>query len=375
MKVGLLGAGTIGFGVWELAKSIPDIEITKVLDRREIEGLENVLTKNADDMLSDPEIDTVVELLGGDEPAYTWAMRAIESGKSFVSANKLMLSHHLAEIMSAAKAKNLNVRVNASVGGSIPYLINILRARRLGGVSEVYGILNGTTNYILTLMGDEGISFENALKLAQDAGYAEANPASDISGDDARSKITIASSLAFDGFTDRDAVLCEGIESISADDIKAVKSRGKAIKLIARAKKSENGVCCYVEPTLFDEKSVMGNVSGVENAACLIDANAGLHRFTGAGAGRYPTAYAVIEDLIDISRNSDAYRFEVSGGKIDVDNGAEKHEYIARGLTIEGATDIGGGYIITPEMSVSDMHNAAADARANGKNVFFAGII
>lgn len=374
MKIGLLGAGTIGFGVCEIVEKMPQLEIVKVLDRRDIPGLEGKLTKDAEDILGDPNIDTVVELLGGVEPARTWALRALKSGKNVVTANKLMVSESLTELLDAAKESGASLRFSAAVGGGIPYLFNLLRARRVDDITEVGGILNGTTNYMLDLMSTQGIGYAEALKLAQDAGYAEADPTADVSGGDTKCKIMLSSCIAWDGLVNKADILCEGITAVSKADIDIIGARGYACKLLASAKKCEGGISCYVEPTLVRRDTVIGSIALVENMAMFVGVNAGPQRFTGAGAGRYATAYAVVNDLIDVDKNPDAFAFSIAGEKLPVDNSAEKHCYMVRGLDIPGAEEIADGVYITGEIAVSEMHRIAAEARAAGKDVFFAGI-
>ena len=375
MNAGLLGAGTIGFGVCEISAGIPDLEIAKVLDRREIPGLEGRLTKDIGDIMQDNGIGAVIELLGGVEPAHSWAIQAMRAGKSFVTANKLMVSENLPELLRVARENGVSIRFSAAVGGGIPYLFNLLRARRVDNITEVGGILNGTTNYMLDLMQSQGIGFSEALKLAQEAGYAEADPTADISGGDAKCKIMLSSCVAWDGLVNKPDILCEGIEAITARDMAFIKEKGYACKLLARSAKVDGGICCYVEPTLAPKDSVMANIALVENMAFFRGENAGLQRFTGAGAGRYATAYAVVNDLIDIERNADAYAFSISERPIAIDNAAECHRYVARGIDVAGAEELGGGMFITPEISVSEMHALARAAREAGGKPFFAGIM
>lgn len=374
MKFGLLGAGTIGFGVCELAKRKPGLEVAKVLDRRDIPGLEGKITRDIDEIINDPAIAAVVELLGGAEPAHTWAVRAMRAGKHFVTANKLMVSEHLPELQNVARENGVSFRFSPAVGGGIPYLFNLLRARRADEIVEIGGILNGTTNYMLDLMQTQGIAFDTALRLAREAGYAEADATQDVSGGDAKCKITIAASIAWNGIVDKKKVLCEGIEQITPADISTALTRAYSCKLLARAGIVEGGVSAYVEPTLIPTDTVLANIRMVENCAYLRGVNAGVQRFTGAGAGRYATAYAVLNDLIDIEENVDAYPFSVADEGIKVKNESEAHRYYVRGINIPGAEEIADGAFITPEMPVMRMHRLAGEARSNGNNVFFAGI-
>lgn len=374
MKIGLLGAGTIGFGVCEIVNGIPGLEIVKVLDRRDIPGLEDKITRDVEDILGDPAIDTVVELLGGNEPAHTWAVRALRAGKNLVTANKLMVSENLTELMAAAKEGGADLRFSATVGGGIPFLFNLLRARRVDDIVEVGGILNGTTNYMLDLMQSQGIGYAEALKLAQDAGYAEADPTADVSGGDTKCKIMLSSCIAWDGLVGKSEILCEGITAVTKDVIDLISEKGYAMKLLASARRNDGGISCYVEPTLVKRDSVPGSIALVENMACFTGVNAGPQRFTGAGAGRYATAYAVVNDLIDVNDKAASYAFSIANAPIAIDNAAEKHAYIVRGLDIPGAEVVSGDIMMTPEVSVSELHALAAAARAEGKTVFFAGV-
>lgn len=374
MNAGLLGAGTIGFGVCEIADAGGEISVSKVLDRRDIPELQGRLTRDIGDILGDESISAVIELLGGVEPAHKWAIDAMNAGKNVVTANKLMLSENLKELMECARKNNVSLRFSAAVGGGIPILFNLIRARRVDKITEVGGILNGTTNYMLDLMQSQGIGFSTALKLAQDAGYAEVDPTADISGSDAKCKIMLASCIAWDCMIEKKDILCEGIESVTANDIAAIGALGRRLKLIARAVKTDNNITCCVEPTIVRNDTVTANIPLVENMAYFVGVNAGMQRFTGAGAGRYATAYAVVNDLIDIARNPNAYEFAVTDRHMDIDNTRDVKRYAVRGLDIPGS-DIGAGLVLTREMSSDEMHRMVKAARAEGKNVFFAGII
>ena len=365
MICALLGAGTIGFGVVEIADGTKGITIKKVLDKRIIPEIEDRLTADIDDIFSDDGIDTVIELLGGVEPAGGWALKALESGRNVVTANKLMLSERLDKLLAAGKKSGASLRFSAAVGGGIPYLFNLLRSRRIDEITEIGGILNGTTNYILSSMADRGLGFDEALAGAQAKGYSEANPHMDISGEDARCKLMLSACIAFNALMDKADVLCKGIEEITAADIAQARSMGKTIKLFARARKLGDCVSCCVEPTLTDALSVEGNVSGVENMAYFIGKHAGLQRYTGEGAGRYATAYAVTNDLIDILNEEDAFAFDIADKEMTVDNSVEQKRYMTREKLAEGSEEISGGYYITPEISAKDMHTL-------GEGTFFA---
>ena len=241
MRIGLLGMGTIGSGVYEIVAKRADMEITRVLDLRPIPGLGGKLTTRFEDILEDKSIDTVVELMGGLEPAHEFVVRALRAGKSVVTANKLMLSHHYAEVAQAAHDSGAGVRISASVGGGIPYLHNLLRARRVDNILWVGGILHGTTNLLLDTLQSSGAGFDEVLREAQRLGYAEADPSSDIDGIDVRSKITIAMNIAFGGVADTRAVPTEGIRRLTGEDVRQFARMGRVCRFLARARRADGG--------------------------------------------------------------------------------------------------------------------------------------
>lgn len=369
MKIGLLGAGTIGFGVVEIADRTKELEVVKALDRRQIPELADRLTGDPAEILDDPAITTVVELLGGVEPAFTWVRRALLAGKNVVTANKLLVSTKLGELLDAAEKGGAQLRFSAAVGGGIPFLFNLLRARRADRVLEVGGILNGTTNYILTRMQEENASFEAVLKDAQRLGYAEADPTADVSGLDTACKIMLASCVAWDGRFRRDEILQEGIEHITQCDAAAAAAAGGVLKLLARAVKTVDGLCVTVEPTVVRTGSVTAGIRLVENMACWTGENAGPQRFTGAGAGRYATAGAVINDLLDLEADG-IYPFAIADRTLTVKNDLPRR-YLTRGLLLPGEKR--GDHLLSDPVSPAVVHAMAADAQAKGREVFFAG--
>ena len=257
MNIGLLGMGTIGSGVFEILEKRSDIRVSRVLDLREIAGLEGRLTRRFEDILEDPAIDTVVELLGGLEPAHTFAVRSMQAGKHFVTANKLMVSTHFSELMRVADEAGVEFRFSACVGGGIPYLYNLLRARRADRVLEVGGIVNGTTNLILDTMQSTGADFQEVLLQAQRMGYAEADPSADIDGLDARSKLSISMNLAFDVCIDPAAIPTAGIRHLHKGDVEAFAALGYACRFLTRAVRQEDGrLSAYVEPTLLPASAI-----------------------------------------------------------------------------------------------------------------------
>lgn len=317
IQVGLLGLGTVGSGVarilQENAKSIQlkvsvPIKLTKVLVRdlqrsRAAEIPAEVLTTKAEEIIDNPEIDIVIEVMGGIEPARTYILEAIANGKSIVTANKELMAKHGKEILEAAQKYEVAVQFEASVGGGIPIIRPMKRCLAANDIEEIMGIINGTTNYILTKMTDEGVDFQEVLAEAQKAGYAEADPTADVAGYDAAYKIAILSSIGFSSRVGFDDVYFEGIEKISSKDIEYAKDLGCTIKLLAIAKELEDGIEVRVHPTMIPNTHPLASVKDVFNAIFVKGDAVGEVMFYGRGAGQMPTGSAVVADVIDISRD------------------------------------------------------------------------
>ena len=305
VKVGLIGFGTVGTGVAKimLGKDKPflkgcdfDMELVKIADvdistDRGVPLPAGMLTPDADDILNDPDIDIVIELIGGYEPARTLTLRAFGYGKCVVTANKALVAKHGSELFAAAYAAKTSYLFEASVGGGIPVIRGLMNGLNANKIESVNGILNGTTNYILTGMTRDGSDYAEVLEMAQELGYAEADPSADVSGQDALNKIVILARLAFGADIDRDSVLCEGIENITVDDIDYAGQLGYAIKLLAIAKRHGDGrVEVRVHPTFVSEESIMAYVQDEFNAVEIYGDAVGREIFYGKGAGMMPTA-------------------------------------------------------------------------------------
>ncbi len=317
LKIGILGIGTVGSGVVKIFdKNIENInkkvgaelKIEKILvndieKKREIEVDKHLLTENADDILDNPEIDIVVELIGGDEPAHEYIMRAIGNGKNIVTANKLVIAKYGKEIFKKAYENNVQVSYEASVAGGLPIIRPLQNSLAANRIEKIYGILNGTTNYILSRMSREQMDFSEALKEAQIQGYAEADPSSDIEGDDAAYKITILSTLAFQRYVEADSVYVEGIKNIDIEDINFASEMGYVIKLLAIAKNSEKGLDIRVHPAFVPKNHSLANINDTYNCVLLHGDAVGDVMSTGKGAGQMPTASAVVADIIQISKD------------------------------------------------------------------------
>ena len=314
IKVAILGYGTVGSGVFEIinenkdlitANAGEEIEVKYVLDLRDFPGdpCESVLVHDYNVILNDPEVEVVIEVMGGLKPAYDFVKSALEAGKSVCTSNKELVAKYGAELIKIAQSNNRNFLFEAAVGGGIPIIRPINMHITADKICEITGILNGTTNYILTKMDKEGADFDSTLKTAQDLGYAERNPEADIEGFDAVRKIAILASLAKGKTVDFEEIYTEGITKITAVDIRYAKAMGKVIKLLATSRKTEEGYCAMVAPFLLSQEHPLYNVNDVFNAIFVHGNVLGDAMFYGSGAGKLPTASAVVADIVDIAKH------------------------------------------------------------------------
>lgn len=314
IQIAVLGYGTVGSGVVEVIntnhssinkKAGDEIQIKYVLDLRDFPGdpIQEKIVHDFNIILNDPEIRIVVEVMGGVEPAYTFTKQALLAGKSVCTSNKELVARHGAELMRIARERNINYLFEASCGGGIPIIRPLNSSLTADEIDEITGILNGTTNYILTEMTQKGSEFEEALKDAQDKGYAERNPEADVEGHDACRKIAILSSLAFGRQVDYTDIYTEGISKITATDIKYAKAMGQAIKLLAFSRKVGESFYAMVAPVLLGPSDPLYSVNGVFNAIFVHGNVLGDAMFYGSGAGKLPTASAVVSDVVDEAKH------------------------------------------------------------------------
>lgn len=314
IQIAVLGYGTVGSGVVEVIntnhssinkKAGEEIGIKYVLDLRDFPGdpIQEKIVHDFDIILNDPEVRIVVEVMGGVEPAYTFTKKALLAGKSVCTSNKELVARHGAELMQIARERNINYLFEASCGGGIPIIRPLNSSLTADEIDEITGILNGTTNYILTEMIQNGSEFEEVLKDAQEKGYAERNPEADVEGYDACRKIAILSSLAFGQQVDFEDIYTEGITKISATDIKYAKAMGQTIKLLAFSKKVGESFYAMVAPFLLGASDPLYSVNGVFNAIFVHGNVLGDAMFYGSGAGKLPTASAVVSDVVDEAKH------------------------------------------------------------------------
>ncbi|ADL43046.1 homoserine dehydrogenase [Caldicellulosiruptor obsidiansis OB47] len=336
-KVAIMGFGVVGSGVWEVltknASSIAkrageEISVKYILDIRDFPDhpAKDLMIKDFDVILNDPEVSIVVETIGGLEPAYTYTKKLLLNRKHVVTSNKELVAKHGPELLKIAKENNINYLFEASVGGGIPIIRPLQNCLAGNQITEIAGILNGTTNYILTQMKKYSLSFEDALKEAQEKGYAERNPSNDIEGHDACRKIAILSSIAYSHYVNYENIYTEGISKITKEDMEYAEELGCTIKLIAMSKKLDNKrVFARVSPLMISYKSPFANVDDVFNAILVKGDAIGDVMFYGQGAGKLPTASAVVGDIIDIVKHIDksyVYTWAISGDieVVDIEN-------------------------------------------------------
>ena len=328
VKIAIMGMGTVGGGVYRLIEMEGEriareqgicLEVKKTLALQySVEVPEAIKAANVQEIAEDPEISIVVELMGGMEPAKTFIKTMLEAGKTVVSANKQLIANAWPELEAAAKKGGAGFYFEASVGGTIPILRTVNTSLQANTIQSIEAIINGTTNFIMTKMCDEGGDFAEVLKEAQDLGYAEADPTADVDGFDAMYKLSILSSLAFCSRMPIDKIYREGIRNVSKKDIDCIKSMGKEVKLLAIGKKDGNEVQLRVHPTIIPKEHMLATVKGSFNAVFLKCSMADDLMLYGRGAGDLPTASAVVSDVLNAAQEAPVYaRFKNVEGEVD----------------------------------------------------------
>ena len=379
MKVAVLGYGTVGKGVFEMLTEARGLEQGPVLVRqgkiREI-----FQTDSMERILMDGSIGAVVETMGGEEPAFAYVSAALRAGKHVVTANKALVAAHGLELARLARENGAALLFSAACGGGVPFLHNLSLATQSDRVLTLAGILNGTTNYMLDSMQRRDLTYAQALADAQELGYAEADPTADVSGLDALRKIMLACAVAFDRLPG-EGLLHEGIEAFTAEDAADLKARGLVCRLVGRGGMAGDQVYAFVEPTLFAEGAPERSVLDNYNLARYEAKCAGPIVLMGQGAGRYPTASAVLRDLSDVLQGKRAM-LSPTCQSARADNSGCGHRYyvripaaLAREFPGADAAESGGIVrLVTQPMTVLEMHEKAAALRQAGAELFFAGI-
>ena len=358
MKIGLLGFGVVGRGVYDLTAERSDMQVAKVVCLEEVVLPDAEVTKDFQSVLTDDSIDTVVEAMGGLHPAYEFVKAAIEAGKNIVTSNKALVATYYDELIPLAKEKGVSFRCTAAVGGGIGWLSELERARRIQTIEQVGGIMNGTCNYILDSMTRLGLSYADALSQAQALGYAEANPTTDVEGIDTWHKVILSSNIAFGISIIPETVPVCGISKIRAEDVENFKAHGLVCKLISTGKLAQGKLSAYVQPTLVPQGEPEAAVPANYNLITLVGSASGRMSFYGQGAGRYPTAYNVVQDCADLLCGKSFY--SPYGEKIAANNTDTLRYYVSGASSAwlqENTAETWGDAVITKPVAVADMHN------------------
>lgn len=379
MRIALLGCGTVGGGVYEFVQARTDMEIAYVLSRRPRPDLTCPVTSSFEQILQDPTVDTVIEVMGGTHPAYEYMCRALCAGKHVITANKLLMSARYRELVQLAQTHHVALRCSAAVGGGIRWLTNLESTLDMEPVVRVSGIMNGTTNYILDAMSATGGSFDDALHQAQRLGYAEVDPTEDLNGADARRKLVVSANVAFGCVIQEADVATFGIETVSTPDIAAAQRMHRVMKLIASARLREDGnVAAYLEPSMVPQSVHEAAVPENFNLISITGTHIGKQSFYGQGAGRFPTAYNVMQDCLDVRNGlTRFYTDKLRPARVD-NSGVVRQYYVrTRGVDkwlqshIDKILDCG---IITTPVSVTEIHAWAKERKLTDAGCFLASL-
>ena len=357
MNVALLGFGVVGRGVYDLLAPRDDLQVKYVVCLEDIALPDAKVTRNYREILEDEDLDTVVEAMGGLHPAFEFVRDAILAGKNIVTSNKALVATFYDELLPLVKEKGVSFRCTAAVGGGIGWLSELERSRRVQPIHRVGGIMNGTCNYILDSMTRLGLGYDEALKQAQALGYAEARPATDVEGIDTWHKVILSSNIAFGVSLDAATVPVTGISKITAEDVSAFKDHGYTCKLISTGKCVDGKYSAYVQPTLVTAGQPEAAVPSNYNLITLDGKYSGRMSFFGQGAGRYPTAYNVVQDCADLLSGKGFYCGY--GEKVAAVNDDELVFYVRgdRDSWLEDNTsERWGNAVITKPVSVNAMH-------------------
>ena len=355
MKIGLLGFGVVGRGFYDIVATRDDMEIAKVVCLEDITLPDAEVTRDFASVLADDSIDTIVEAMGGLHPAYEFVRAAMEAGKNVVTSNKALVCTFYDELLPLAQKMGIMFRCTAAVGGGICWLSELERARRSQKILRVGGIMNGTCNYILDSMTRLGLGYDEALKQAQALGYAEANPTTDVEGIDTWHKVILSSNIAFGVSLDSAQVPVAGISKITAEDVEQFKAHGYVCKLVSTGIQQDGKFSAYVQPTLFTDSEPEYIIPANYNLITLIGEHSGRQSLFGQGAGRYPTAYNVVQDCVDLLQGRGFY--SPYGEKTSVDNSVCMSYYIRGGnWPADQVADRWGNAVITTPVSVESVH-------------------
>lgn len=378
MNIALLGFGVVGSGVYEWCRSREDLHVCRVLIRSDKPEIAGIATRDFDDILHDPNIDVVAEVMGGLHPAYEYVTAALKAGKHVVTANKALVAAYYRELTALADVCGKALLCTAAVGGGIPWLVNLARCKKLDHICRLGGIMNGTSNFIMDAMHKSPVSFPVILKKAQELGYAEADPSADIDGNDIRRKLVISANIAFDALLNEEDIPMFGIRTVTDGDIRTFQSRGFVCKLLAEAAQAESGVCAYIEPTLVSASALEAAVPTNFNLITYEGEQIGRQSFYGQGAGQMPTAANVVQDCLSIAEGRRAFYAE-KAVPTALDGSGEAHPYYVRTAAPDTwlrshTADTWDKGIVTGAVNTYDMLAWAKRQREVDPTCFIAGI-
>ena len=378
MNIALLGFGVVGSGIYEWCRSREDLHVCRVLIRSDKPEIAGIATRDFDDILHDPNIDVVAEVMGGLHPAYEYVTAALKAGKHVVTANKALVAAYYRELTALADVCGKALLCTAAVGGGIPWLINLARCKKLDHICRLGGIMNGTSNFIMDAMHKSPVSFPVILKKAQELGYAEADPSADIDGNDIRRKLVISANIAFDALLNEEDIPMFGIRTVTDGDIRTFQSRGFVCKLLAEAAQAESGVCAYIEPTLVSASALETAVPANFNLITYEGEQIGRQSFYGQGAGQMPTAANVVQDCLSIAEGRRAFYAE-KAVPTALDGSGEAHPYYVRTAAPDTwlrshTADTWDKGIVTGAVNTYDMLAWAKRQREVDPTCFIAGI-
>ena len=378
MNIALLGFGVVGSGVYEWCRSREDLHVCRVLIRSDKPEIAGIATRDFDDILHDPNIDVVAEVMGGLHPAYEYVTAALKAGKHVVTANKALVAAYYRELTALADVCGKALLCTAAVGGGIPWLVNLARCKKLDHICRLGGIMNGTSNFIMDAMHKSPVSFPVILKKAQELGYAEADPSADIDGNDIRRKLVISANIAFEALLNEEDIPMFGIRTVTDGDIRTFQSRGFVCKLLAEAAQAESGVCAYIEPTLVSASALEAAVPANFNLITYEGEQIGRQSFYGQGAGQMPTAANVVQDCLSIAEGRRAFYAE-KAVPTALDGSGEAHPYYVRTAAPDTwlrshTADTWDKGIVTGAVNTYDMLAWAKRQREVDPTCFIAGI-
>lgn len=378
MRIALLGLGTVGRGVYDYIMARDDMELAYVYSLVLFPGITCPVAQSYEEILEDESVDTVIEVIGGLHPAYEFVTSALKAGKHVITANKLLVAACYQELVSLAAENGVGLRCTAAAGGGIPWLTSLERAVQAEPIMRISGIMNGTTNFILDTMHTSGGSFADALAQAQKLGYAEADPTADISGADIRRKLVISANIAYGCVIKEAEVDAFGIETITGADIAAFKRMRRVCKLFAASRRGEKGIAAYIEPTLLTPEMPESAIPANNNILSLTGERIGKQSFYGQGAGRYPTAYNVLQDCVDVMRGvTHFYTDRLTPMPVDNSDVIRPYYIRTNGMDkwlqtrIDKMLDCG---IITRAVSAAEVHAWARERKKTDAGCFIASL-